>query len=79
LNTFGLIKQTLLCSLLAATPTLAGCEIARFNWGEKTENTDECRVMQDKLTNDQTLTPDQAAEITKNMENAECGRRVPGP
>jgi hypothetical protein len=34
--------------------------------------------MRDQLAN-QTLTPAQTAEITRNIEKAGCGKRLPGP
>jgi hypothetical protein len=58
---------------------LTGCQSDRFNpSGGQTESAQECGQMRQKLT-DQTLTPAQTAEITKNMEKAGCGRRLPGP
>ena len=61
-----------LCSaLLIAALYVTGCTSERFD-------TLECRQMRDQLAN-QTLTPTQAAEITRNIEKAGCGKRLPGP
>jgi len=61
-----------LCSaLLIAALYVTGCTSERFD-------TLECRQMRDQLAN-QTLSPTQAAEITRNIEKAGCGKRLPGP
>ncbi len=67
-------KVNLVCILLAVIHPLAGCMSERLAPSGQTEG-QECRQMRDKLATDQTLTPAQAAEITKNMEKAGCGRR----
>jgi len=61
-----------LCSaLLIAALCVTGCTSERFD-------ALECRQMRDQLAN-QTLSPTQAAEITRNIEKAGCGKRLPGP
>jgi len=61
-----------LCSaLLIAALYVTGCTSERFD-------TLECRQMRDQLAN-QTLSPTQAAEITRNIDKAGCGKRLPGP
>jgi hypothetical protein len=61
-----------LCSaLLIAALYVTGCTSERFD-------TLECRQMRDQLAN-QTISPTQAAEITRNIERAGCGKRLPGP
>ena len=61
-----------LCSaLLIAALYVTGCTSERFD-------TLECRQMRDQLAN-QTLSATQAAEITRNLEKAGCGKRLPGP
>ena len=61
-----------LCSaLLIAALYVTGCTSERFD-------APECRQMRDQLAN-QTLSPTQAAEITRNIEKAGCGKRLPGP
>ncbi len=67
-------KVSLVCTLLAVIHPLASCMSERLAPSGQTDGAQECRQMQEKLT-DQTLTPTQAAEITKNMERAGCGRR----
>jgi outer membrane murein-binding lipoprotein Lpp len=69
---------TLLCAALAAGLSLAGCTSERLAPVEPTPVNAECQQMRNKLATDQTLTPAQAAEITKNMEKAGCARRLPG-
>jgi len=58
-------------ALLIAALYVTGCTSERFD-------TLECRQMRDQLAN-QTLSPTQAAEITRNIEKAGCGKRLPGP
>ena len=67
-------KINLVCTLLAVIHPLASCMSERLAPSGQTEGSQECRQMQQKLA-DQALTPAQAAEITKNMEKAGCGRR----
>ena len=71
--------QKLLCATLTAGLSLAGCTSERLTPSEPTSVNAECQQMRNKLATDQTLTPTQAAEITKNMERVGCGRRLPGP
>jgi hypothetical protein len=67
----------LVCALLAGM--LTGCQSERLNPSDgQTGSAQECGQMRQRLL-DQTLTPAQTAEITKNMEKAGCGRRLPGP
>jgi hypothetical protein len=85
IETIGPIKQTLIYALLAAAPNLGGCAgtpgtpLTPSEEVQQRFYTPECRQMQEKLATDQNLTPTQTAEITRNMEKAGCGRRLPGP
>jgi hypothetical protein len=65
------LSLKLCSSLLVAALYVSGCTSERFD-------TLECRQMRDQLAN-QTLTPAQTAEITRNIEKAGCGKRLPGP
>ena len=65
--------------LVAITATLTCCSGARFTSGDQQDTSQECGSMRQKLATDNTLTPAQAAEITKAMEKAGCARRLPGP
>jgi hypothetical protein len=90
-NTVELIRRTLLYALIAALPLLIGCAGTPLTPNQAgippTPNeevqqrfyTPECRQMQEKLATDQNLTPTQTSEITRNIEKAGCGRRLPGP
>ena len=68
-----------LACVLAIAPNLTCCSTSRFSPGDQEDASQECAQMRQRLTTDQTLTPAQAAEITKNMEKAGCARRLPGP
>ena len=69
----------LICGLAIAVSLLGGCEnSARFALTPQSDGTSDCRQMQQKLT-DPSLTPVQAAEITKKMEQAGCGSKLRGP
>jgi hypothetical protein len=72
-------KQTILiCGLTVGTSLLGGCEnSARFALTPQSDAASDCRQMQQKLT-DPSLTPVQAAEITKNMEQAGCSGKLRG-
>ena len=82
------IWRALICSLLATAPTLGGCTGVPSTSDEQAEQIEEqqqrfdkaqeCRQMRRMLL-DENLIPAQYAEITKNMERAGCGRRLPGP
>jgi hypothetical protein len=65
--------------LVVIAANLTCCSGARFTPGDQQDVSQECGPMRQRLTTDQTLTPAQAAEITKNMEKAGCARRLPGP
>jgi hypothetical protein len=67
-------RLRLVCALLATTPPLASCEGARDTPADRAQ---QCRQMQDKLASDRTLPPTQTAEITKDMEETECGNKLP--
>jgi hypothetical protein len=67
-------RLRLVRALLATTPPLASCEGARDTPADRAQ---QCRQMQDKLVSDQTLPPTQTAEITKDMEETECGNKLP--
>jgi len=84
----GPIRQTLIYALLATAPNLGGCAGTPNHAGtpvtpseeiQQRFDAPECRQMQEKLATDQNLTPTQTAEITRSMEQAGCGRRLPGP
>jgi outer membrane murein-binding lipoprotein Lpp len=70
--------RMLLCAAITAGLGVAGCASERLSPSVPTPVNSECQQMRDKLATDQTLTPTQAAEITKNMERAGCARRLPG-
>jgi hypothetical protein len=63
----------------AGTPNQAGTALTPSEEVQQRFYTPECRQMQEKLATDQNLTPTQTSEITRNMEKAGCGRRLPGP
>jgi len=82
------MRRTLIFALFVTAPNLGGCAGTPNQAGtpltpsEEVQQrfyTPECRQMQEKLATDQNLTPTQTAEITRSMENAGCGRRLPGP
>jgi len=64
--------------LVVIAPPLTGCGGLRLTPEAQTQKTPECRQLQDKLTNDKTLSSIQAAEMMQNMEKAGCGGRLPG-
>ena len=68
-------RLKLVCTLLATALPLASCEGARFTRDTPANRAQDCRPMQRKLASDRTLSPTQTAEITKNMENTECGNK----
>jgi len=82
------IGRTLICVLLVAASTLGGCTGVPVTSDEQSaqveenqqrfDRTQDCRQMRRTLLNEN-LTALQNAEITKNMERAGCGRRLPGP
>ena len=82
------IGRTLICVLLVAASTLGGCTGVPSTSDEQSaqveenqqrfDRTQDCRQMRRTLLNEN-LTASQNAEITKNMERAGCGRRLPGP
>jgi hypothetical protein len=67
-------RLRLVCALVATTLPLASCEGAGDTPADRAQ---QCRQMQDKLASDQTLPPPQTAEITKDMEETECGSKLP--
>ena len=73
---FGMI-----CVLLAAMPTLVGCESSRsqedHQFQKQVQRAQECRQLQDKLVGDQPLTPERREEIVNTMEGAGCTARLP--
>jgi hypothetical protein len=81
------MRRALIYGLLITIPHLAGCESGWFASDKRTETqfekqlirARECRDMQNKLVADQALTPTRAADITKEMEKAGCGARLPRP
>ena len=78
MTTVGPIGRTLRCAVTAGALSLIGCTSERLAPAEQTQVLDnpECQRMRDKLATDQTLTPVQAAEITKDMETIGCGRAL---
>jgi hypothetical protein len=71
-------RLRLICVLVVIAPPFTGCGGLRRAPDAQTQKTPECRQMQDKLTNDKTLSSLQAAEIMQSMEKAGCGGRLPG-
>jgi hypothetical protein len=70
------MARLLACLLLIAlSSSLICCSNVQIIPGDQEDTTQECIQMREKLTNDKTLTPAQAAEIRKNMEKAGCARR----
>ena len=73
---FGMI-----CVLLAAMPTLVGCESSRsqedYQFQKQVTRAQECRQLQDKLVVDQPLTPERREEIVNTMEGTGCTARLP--
>ena len=73
---FGMI-----CVLLAAMPTLVGCESSRsqedYQFQKQVQRAQECRQLQDKLVVDQPLTPERREEIVNTMEGTGCTARLP--
>ena len=73
---FGMI-----CVLLAAMPTLVGCESSRsqedYQFQKQVKRAQECRQLQDKLVGDQPLTPERREEIANTMEGTGCTARLP--
>jgi len=73
---FGMI-----CVLLAAMPTLVGCESSRsqedYQFQKQVQRAQECRQLQDKLVGDQPLTPERREEIVNTMEGTGCTARLP--
>ena len=67
-------RLRLVCTLLVTTLPLASCEGAGDTPADRAQ---QCRQMQDKLASNQNLTPTQTAEITKDMEETECGNKLP--
>ena len=71
----------MICVLLAAMPTLVGCESSRsqedYQFQKQVQRAQECRQLQDKLVGDQPLTPERREEIVNTMEGARCTARLP--
>ena len=67
--------------LLAAMPTLVGCESSRsqedYQFQKQVKRAQECRQLQDKLVGDQPLTPERREEIANTMEGTGCSARLP--
>ncbi len=72
-------RLRLVYALLATTLLLAGCAGARLTQDTPADRARQCRQMQNKLISDQTLSPTQTAEITKDMVETECGNKLTGP
>ena len=73
---FGMI-----CVLLAAMPTLVGCESSRsqedYQFQKQLMRARECRLLQDRLVGQQPLTPERREEIVNTMEGTGCTARLP--
>jgi hypothetical protein len=68
------------CALLAAMPTLIGCESSQsqdYQFEKQVKRAQECRQLQHKLIGDQPLTPQRGEEITNTMAGAGCTARFP--
>jgi len=61
--------------LIVLAANLTCCSNVQIIPGDEEDTTQECIQMREKLTNNKTVTPAQAAEIRKNMEKAGCARR----
>jgi hypothetical protein len=82
------IWRTLVWALVAIALTLGGCtgvpaisdeQAAQVEeQQQRFDRTQGCRQMRRMLL-DENLTPAQNAEVTRNMERAGCGGRLPGP
>ena len=73
---FGMI-----CVLLAAMPTLVGCESSRsqedYQFQKQVQRAQECRQLQDKLVGNQPLTPERGEEIAETLNRTGCTARLP--
>jgi hypothetical protein len=70
----------IICALLAAMPSLVGCESQRsqdYQFQKQVKRAQECRQLQDKLIGEQPLTPERAEEIAKTMDRSGCTARLP--
>ena len=70
----------IICALLAAMPSLVGCESSRsqdYQFEKQVKRAQECRQLQDKLVGDQPLTPERGEEIAKAMDRSGCTTRLP--
>ena len=70
----------IICALLAAMPSLIGCESSRsqdYQFEKQVNRAQECRQLQDKLIGDQPLTPQRGEEIANTMAGAGCAARFP--
>jgi hypothetical protein len=70
----------IICALLAAMPSLIGCESSRsydYQFEKQVKRAQECRQLQDKLVGDQPLTPEGGEEIANTMAGAGCTARLP--
>ncbi len=66
-----------ICAALIIAPCLTGCVGLTDARTEATFYKDnDCRQMQNRLIKDGTLTPAQAAEITKSTEKEKCGAGI---
>ena len=69
--------RAVICAALIIAPCLAGCVGLTDARTETTFYRDgDCRQLRDRLMHDGTLTPAQAAEITKRMEKEKCGAGI---
>ena len=70
----------IICGLLAAMPTRAGCESSLgqdYQFEKQVKRAQECRQLQDKLVGEQPLTPERREEIVNTMEGTGCTARLP--
>jgi hypothetical protein len=70
----------IICALLAAAPSLLGCESSRsqdYQFQKQVERAQECRQLQDKLIGEQPLTPERGEEIGNMLKVAGCTAKLP--
>ena len=71
----SLARLMLALGMIVLSGNLTCCSNVQIIPGDEEDTAQECIQMREKLTNDKTVTPAQAAEIRKNMEKAGCARR----
>jgi len=71
-------ELAIICALLAAMPSLIGCESSRsqdYQFEKQEKRAQECRRLQDKLVGDQPLTSERGEEIANTMGRTGCTAR----